>query len=138
MSMGYDKNFIGDGIRSLFLSDFSANSTFVKLNTRIWKLNYENIYSEIMPPYVRGADRQLPVKYSTTHYLSINATKWLNLGLFENVIFQRADHYSFGYMNPIIFFRALEEIMVALITLIWALVPKLLLPKAYKYMVNYF
>lgn len=109
MSMGYDKNFIGDGIRSLFLSDFSANSTFVKLNTRIWKLNYENIYSEIMPPYVRGADRQLPVKYSTTHYLSINATKWLNLGLFENVIFQRADHYSFGYMNPIIFFRALER-----------------------------
>lgn len=108
-SFGYDKNFIGDGIRSLFMSDFGASSTFVKLNTRIWKLNYENIFSEIIPPYNRGADRQLPVKYSTTHYLSLNATKWLNLGLFENVIFQRADHYSFAYLNPIIFYRAIER-----------------------------
>ncbi|MBL7711282.1 MAG: hypothetical protein JNL13_02410 [Chitinophagaceae bacterium] len=108
-TMGYDKNFIGDGIRSLFLSDFSASSSFVKLNTKIWKLNYQNLYSEIIPPYERGADRQLPVKYSTTHYLSANVTRWLNLGLFENVIFQRADHYSFGYLNPIIFFRAIER-----------------------------
>lgn len=109
LTAGYDKNVIGDGIRSLFQSNFGANSTFVKLNTKIWKLNYQNIYSEIMPPYLRGADRQLPVKYSTTHYLSINATPWLNVGFFENVVFQRANHYSFGYMNPIIFFRAIER-----------------------------
>lgn len=108
-TMGYDKQFIGDGIRSLFLSDFAASSSFVKINTKIWKLNYENIYSEIIPPYVRGADRQLPVKYSTTHYLNLNATRWLNIGFFENVIFQRADHFSFGYLNPIIFFRAIER-----------------------------
>ena len=108
-TMGYDKQFIGDGIRSLFLSDFSANSTFVKLTTKIWKLNYQNIYSEIIPAYTRGADQQLPVKYSTTHYLSINATKWLNIGLFENVIFSRSDHFSFGYLNPIIFYRAIER-----------------------------
>lgn len=108
-TMGYDKQFIGDGVRSLFMSDFGASSTFVKLNTKIWKLNYQNIYSEIIPQYVRGADQQLPVKYSTTHYLSINATKWLNIGLFENVIFSRGDHYSFGYLNPIIFFRAIER-----------------------------
>lgn len=108
-TMGYDKQFIGDGIRSLFLSDFSANSTFVKLNTKIWKLNYQNIYSEIIPAYTRGADQQLPVKYSTTHYLSINATKWLNIGLFENVIFSRNDHFSFGYLNPLIFYRAIER-----------------------------
>lgn len=109
ITAGYDKNFIGDGVRSLFLSDFAASSSFVKINTKIWKLNYQNIYSEIIPPYNRGADRQLPVKYSTTHFLSINATKWLNVGLFENVIFQRGDHFSFGYLNPIIFFRAIER-----------------------------
>ncbi|MFA6149708.1 MAG: hypothetical protein WC716_00220 [Chitinophagaceae bacterium] len=109
ITAGYDKNFIGDGIRSLFLSDFSGSSSFVKINTKIWKLNYQNIYSEIIPAYERGADRQLPVKYSTTHFLSINATKWLNVGLFENVIFQRGDHFSFGYLNPIIFFRAIER-----------------------------
>lgn len=108
-TMGYDKQFIGDGIRSLFQSDFAASSTFVKLNTKIWKLNYQNIYSEIVSPYKRGSDDQLPVKYSTTHYLSINATKWLNIGFFENVIFSRSNHYSFGYLNPIIFFRAIER-----------------------------
>lgn len=108
-TFGYDKQFIGDGIRSLFLSDFSSNATFLKLNTRIWKLNYQNIYTELTPPYQRGADQQLPHKYSTTHYLSINATRWLNVGLFENVIFNRNDRYSFSYLIPVIFLRSIER-----------------------------
>ena len=36
---GYDKNFIGTGYRSLFLSDFSNSYLFLKINTRIWKFN---------------------------------------------------------------------------------------------------
>lgn len=108
LSFGYDKQFIGDGIRSLFLSDFAANSTFLKLSTKIWKLNYQNIYSEIIPQYQRGADRDLPLKYTTTHYLSVNATKWLNIGLFESVVFSKSS-YSFGYLNPVIFYRAIER-----------------------------
>ena len=38
VAFGYDKNFIGNGHRSLFLSDFGNNNLFLKLNTRIWKL----------------------------------------------------------------------------------------------------
>ena len=42
---GYDKNFIGNGYRSLFLSDFGNNTLFLKLNTRIWKIQLpEPIY----------------------------------------------------------------------------------------------
>jgi hypothetical protein len=108
LTAGYDKHFIGDGVRSLFLSDFAANSTFLKLNTKIWKLHYQNIYAETIPPYARGADRDLPLKYTTTHYLSVNATKWLNIGLFESVVFSKSN-YSFGYINPIIFYRAIER-----------------------------
>lgn len=108
VTFGYDKQFIGDGIRSLFLSDFAANSTFLKLNTKIWKLNYQNIYAEIVPQYVRGGDRDLPLKYTTTHYLNVNATKWLNIGLFESVVFSKSS-YSFGYINPVIFYRAIER-----------------------------
>ncbi|MGC4056797.1 MAG: hypothetical protein QM743_01580 [Chitinophagaceae bacterium] len=108
VTFGYDKQFLGDGIRSLFLSDFAASSTFLKLNTKIWKLNYQNIYAEIIPPYVRGADRNLPLKYTTTHYLTVNATKWLNVGLFESIVFSK-NSYSFGYLNPIIFYRAIER-----------------------------
>src|SRR5450759_522877 len=36
---GYDKNFIGNGYRSLFLSDYGNSYLFFKINTRIWKFN---------------------------------------------------------------------------------------------------
>ena len=35
---GYDKNFIGNGYRSMFLSDWGNSYLFLKINTRIWKL----------------------------------------------------------------------------------------------------
>ncbi len=109
VTAGYDKHFIGDGYRSLFLSDFSAPATFLRINTRIWKLNYQNLYLELTPQYIRGGDRDLPHKYATMHHLSINALRWLNIGMFESVIFARTDRYDFSYMNPIIFYRSIER-----------------------------
>jgi hypothetical protein len=38
----------------------------------------------------------------------MNVTKWLNIGLFEAVIFGRKDHFDFQYLNPIIFYRHIE------------------------------
>ena len=46
---GYDKNFIGNGYRSLFLSDFGNSYLFLKINTRIWKFNYLNLFMELTP-----------------------------------------------------------------------------------------
>ncbi len=109
VTAGYDKHFIGDGYRSLFLSDFSAPATFLRLTTRIWKLNYQNLYMELTPQYIRGGDRQLPHKYATMHHLSINATRWLNVGLFESTIFSRGNRYEFSYMNPVILYRSIER-----------------------------
>lgn len=110
VTFGYDKHFIGDGIRSLFLSDFSTGATFLRLNTKIWKLNYQNLYMELVPQFTHnGGDNLLPHKYATMHHLSINATKWLNVGLFETVIFDRRDRYEFSYMNPIILYRQTER-----------------------------
>ncbi len=63
---GYDKNFIGDGYRSLFLSDYSAPYLFLKINTRIWKLNYENHFMELVSQH-RPGDYQYPKKYSAVH-----------------------------------------------------------------------
>ncbi len=109
VTFGYDKHFFGDGMRSLFLSDFSTGATFLRLNTKIWKINYQNLYLELTPQYSRGGDRVLPHKYATVHHLSINATRWLNLGLFESVVFSRPDRYSFSYMIPIILYRQIER-----------------------------
>ena len=109
VSFGYDKNFIGDGYRSLFLSDFSNNILFLKLNTRIWRINYQNLFMELNATEPRGPDRLLKKKYAAMHHLDINLTKSLNVGLFEGIIFGRPDHFEFGYLNPIIFYRSIEQ-----------------------------
>lgn len=110
VQFGYDKNFIGNGYRSLFLSDFGNSYLFLKLNTRIWKINYQNLYMELAPQFVKsGSDNLLDKKYATMHHLSINATKWLNIGLFEAVIFGRKNKFEFSYLNPVIFLRSAER-----------------------------
>jgi hypothetical protein len=109
VQFGYDKNFIGNGHRSLFLSDFSNNALFLKLNTRIWKLNYQNLFMELHSAEIPGGDKLLPKKYAAMHHLDMAVTKWLNIGLFEGVIFGRRDRFDFGYLNPIIFYRSIEQ-----------------------------
>jgi hypothetical protein len=107
---GYDKVFVGNGYRSLFLSDFGNSYLFLRINTRIWKLNYQNILAELTPQYTRGGvDNLLDKKYAAMHHLSMNVTKWLNIGLFEAVSFGRANHFEFSYLNPIIFLRVAEQ-----------------------------
>ena len=108
LQFGYDKNFIGDGYRSLFLSDWGNNYLFAKVNTKIWKINYQNLFMELTPQFSRPKDTLLPRKYAAMHHLSMNVTKWLNIGLFEGVIFGRKDHFDFQYLNPIIFYRHIE------------------------------
>lgn len=108
IQFGYDKNFIGNGYRSLLLSDYSAPYLFLKVNTRIWKINYQILYMELVNQHLRG-DYQYPKKYGIIHHLSFNAAKWLNVGLFDNVIFSRADHFDFSYLNPVIFLVAAQQ-----------------------------
>jgi hypothetical protein len=109
VAFGYDRNFIGNGYRSLFLSDFSNNVLFLKLNTRIWKINYQNLFMELHTAEPRGPDRLLPKKYAAFHHLDVNVTKWLNIGLFEGVMFGRSNRFEFGYLNPVIFYRSAEQ-----------------------------
>ena len=109
VTFGYDKNFIGNGYRSLLLGDGSSNNLFLKLNTRIWKFNYQNLFMELQSASVPGGDKLVPKKYAAMHHLDISVTKWLNIGLFEGVIFGRKDHFDFGYLNPIIFYRSIEQ-----------------------------
>ena len=109
VQFGYDKNFIGNGYRSLFLSDVSAPNLFLKLNTRIWKFNYENLFMELNSANRLNADKLLPKKYAAMHHLDMGITKWLNVGLFEGIIFGRENHFEFSYLNPIIFYRSIEQ-----------------------------
>ncbi|HET6769856.1 MAG TPA: hypothetical protein VFH08_20750 [Chitinophagaceae bacterium] len=109
VAFGYDRNFIGNGYRSLFLSDFSNSTLFLKLNTRIWKINYQNLFMELHQTEPRGPDRLLRKKYAVFHHLDVNVTKKLNIGLFEGVMFGRSNRFEFGYLNPVIFYRSIEQ-----------------------------
>ncbi len=109
VTFGYDRNFIGNGHRSLFLSDFGNSNLFLRLNTRIWKFNYQNLFMELHHADRRVGDKLIGKKYSVMHHLDINITKWLNVGLFEGVVFGRKDRFDFGYLNPVIFYRSIEQ-----------------------------
>lgn len=112
IQFGHGQNFIGDGHRSLFLSDYSANYFYLKINTRVWKFHYQNIFAELTQNYgqaQRAFDLALPKKYLAAHHLSINILKNLNIGLFEGVVFSRNGQFEMQYLNPIIFYRAVEQ-----------------------------
>jgi len=111
---GHDKNFIGHGYRSLVQSDFSANNTFLKTNLRIWKLNYMALFNVMNAQVSFPGDTLYPKKYNAIHHLSINIGKKFNLGIFESIMFGRGDSmqqgtFDIGYLNPVIFYRYMEQ-----------------------------
>ncbi|KJD32451.1 gliding motility protein RemB [Tamlana nanhaiensis] len=111
IQFGHGKNFIGDGYRSLFLSDVASPHPFLKLNTKFWKIKYTNTWMWLkdVRPEVTTDDAFL-TKYMATHFLSWNVTKRLNVGFFESVIWAKTANRNFdvNYLNPIIFYRAIE------------------------------
>lgn len=112
MQLGHNQFFIGDGIRSLFISDFSTPYFSLKFNTRVWKFHYQNIFAEISADnfrVVNGQFEPVPKKYMAAHYLSYKPNKTLTLGLFESVVFDRDnDQFELQYLNPIILYRTVE------------------------------
>lgn len=111
VQLGHGRNFIGNGYRSLFLSDAGANYFYLKLNTKVWIFDYENIFAELNAQGQRTGDRLIPKKYFATHHLSLNLTDRINIGLFESVVFSRPNHFELQYLNPVIFYRTVEQMV---------------------------
>ncbi len=113
IQFAYDKLFIGNGFRSLFLSDFSNNFLFLRISTRIWKFDYENIFSQTtgpFPPFAQDGKRDIrPQNYMMIHHLSLQATRWLNLGFYENIMEDGKNGLQLAYLNPVIFYRSVEQ-----------------------------
>lgn len=110
LQIGHDRNFVGEGYRSMILSDFSNPFFFVKLNTKIWKLNLTNLWGQMTADvaYNRGipTDGRYPQKWFSHHRLSANLGKRFNLGIFESVM---ANSFDVNYLNPLIFYRWVEH-----------------------------
>jgi hypothetical protein len=109
---GYGKNFLGDGYRSLLLSDNSNNYPYIRLQARLWKLTYNVLYNRYTNNFWYEVDGNPQPKYSTIHYLGFN-TKKFQVGLFDEVTWLAKDtNFSRGfdlqYLNPLIFIRPSE------------------------------
>ena len=112
LQFGHDKNFIGSGIRSMILSDFSSPYLQLKAMLQIGKFQYTNIVAEMrnnQVPRTASGDTPIPPKYMAFHHLNVNITKNINVGLFESVMFgKRSIGFDLNYLNPVIFYRFVE------------------------------
>lgn len=110
VQLGHGRHFIGDGRRSLLLSDFSNNYFYLKFNTKVWRIHYQNIFAELTQDRAPVANNVYPKKYMAAHHLSINILDNLSVGLFESVIFARENGgFEFQYLNPLILYRTVEQ-----------------------------
>ncbi|WP_139924662.1 hypothetical protein [Hymenobacter sp. DG01] len=127
LQLGHDRNQIGNGYRSLILSDYAAPYLFLKINTRIWKFHYQNLFAQLVADNP-ALDRDYQRKYLAFHHLSFDIKPNLNVGVFESVMYsgyqtvtdyigpnktpvnrQRRRGLELQYLNPIIFYRAVEQ-----------------------------
>ena len=81
-----------------------------KLNTKIWKFNLTNLWSQMTADVIyngrRPTDGRYPQKWFSHHRLGINIGKNLNIGVFESVM---ANQFDWNYLNPVIFYRWIEH-----------------------------
>lgn len=136
LTAGYGRQFIGDGYRSLLLSDNAFNYPYARLRASFWKLTYNVMYSYLEND--RKVDGARQGKYSVNHYLGINIGKRLQLGLFENIIWVARDtNYQRGfdvqYINPFTFMRPVEFSLGSPDNSFFGLTWKYLIAKGYLY-----
>lgn len=111
VSLGHGNFFIGNGIRSLLLSDYGQNYYFMKFDTKVWKLHYQNIFAELSSVSHEeiGTDKIVPKKYLAAHYLNLKHKNVFEAGLYEAVIYHRNDRLELQYFNPVILYRTVEH-----------------------------
>lgn len=107
--VGLDHNFIGEGSRSMFLDDYGKPYPFAMIRSRFWRLEYSILYQFMR----EGEHKNWEGKFVSSHHISFNATKWLNFGIFETVVFQPKDTllnrgFDAEYLNPLVFYRPQE------------------------------
>lgn len=115
LQLGHGLHFIGNGYRSLFLSDVGNPAFYLELNTRVWRFHYQNIFMELSPGTANtnnsGPSARIPRKYAAVHYLNYKVTPKLAFGFFESTIFNRSEQFEFQYLNPVILYRTVEGVI---------------------------
>lgn len=113
--LGYDRNFIGDGYRSMLLSDNSFNYPFLKVVANVGRVQYTTMWAQFIDmKYPKASyDNGYRKKWGVFNYLDWNVSKKLSIGLFASIIWQDSDSlgkrgFDVSYLNPIVFLRPVE------------------------------
>lgn len=113
-TLGYGKNFIGDGYRSMILSDNALSYPYLKLTADFWRIQYTCLYSQMTDRNRVLADNTYARKFTVIHYLDFAISRRLNIGVFDALVAKNQDSlgirrgFDFQYINPIIFLRPAE------------------------------
>ncbi|MCO4292105.1 hypothetical protein NF867_04420 [Solitalea sp. MAHUQ-68] len=112
--LGQGKNFIGDGYRSLFLSDGSYTYPYFKISTTFWKIKYTNLWTQYVDAsgeFKFTNTRSFPKKYASYQFLSYQVNRRLNLNFFQALVWPQdstGNPIEWAYINPMIYFNALN------------------------------
>lgn len=117
--LGQGKNFIGDGYRSLLLSDNSFDYPFFKMTSTFGKFQYTDMYCLLLDLSndtisKAGVEGLFQRKAASFQYLSWDVTKRLEWGFFQGLIWQASNYvtnkqsYNLNYFDPVIGVNALR------------------------------
>ncbi|MFN8257485.1 MAG: hypothetical protein U0W24_17455 [Bacteroidales bacterium] len=112
LQFGHSKLFIGEGYRSLILSDNSFCYPFMKISLAFNKFNYVLLWSQYQSfsgAYYNYHQR----KYNALGYLSWSPKSGYEFALVESIIWpgntpDNASKFTLNYFNPIILFRTFQ------------------------------
>lgn len=117
LSAGKDKTFIGDGYRSMLLSDFASNYPFFKATATVGNVRYMAMYAYMTNP----TDPASPFngqrnKWGYFQYFDWNVSNRISLGFFQNVMESTEDNsgqkrgFNPSLASPFVFLVPLDNI----------------------------
>jgi hypothetical protein len=116
ITLGRDKTFIGDGYRSMLLSDFASPYPFLKLTGTLGNVKYMVMWADFNDPINSNINNYSynRTKYGVFHYLDWNISNRLSFGFYDSIIWASKDDtgqprgFEVSYLNPVIFLRPVE------------------------------
>lgn len=111
ITLGQDKTFIGDGYRSILLSDNPAPAPLLRLTANVGNMQYMIMWTYMqdikLPQFDSfGSNRR---KWGLFHYLDWNVSNSLSLGFFNGYIVPEADdqgnrrRFDVNFINPLLY-----------------------------------
>ncbi|MCG8604200.1 capsule assembly Wzi family protein, partial [bacterium] len=108
--LGKNSNYWGPGFNgALSLSNNATSYDQIKLQARFWRLKFTYLWGFLRTfPAILDVDGGSKPKNIVAHRLEIDVARWLDIGMYETVIFGNR-RFELAYVNPINFYRSAEH-----------------------------